>query len=224
MNRQEAQELLPWFVAGTLNEQETRAVQAFIDSGEITSTELDELNMFATAVNEQTADEPEYNPAILNKAMAQLDATPQDAIEEPLVVGEAEPQRGGFFANLLDRLQWSQTPSMAKLALGAQFAAVLALAVAVAVPGGQDMGGAYYEVVSGTNPALAADFNIAFAPDTTETAVRELLLELDAQIVAGPNSLGMYGIALPAETDLAQLQAQLNSNALVTYVQPAANP
>ena len=223
MNRQEAQELLPWFVAGTLNEQEARAVQAFIDSGEISNTELDELNMFAVAVDEQTANEPEYNPAILKNAMAQLDATPQEAADEPLVVGEAKPKGGGLFAALLDRLQWSQTPNMAKLALGAQFAAVLALAIAVAMPGGQDMGGAYYDVVSGTAPTLAADLNIAFAPDASEAAVRELLLELDAQIVAGPNSLGMYSIALPADVDLAQTQTALSANELVTYAQPAAN-
>lgn len=222
MNRQEAQELLPWFVAGTLNEQEARAVQAFIDSGEISNAELDELNMFAVAVDEQTADEPAYNPAILNNAMAQLDATQQEAADEPLVVSEAESQRPGFFASLLERLQWSQTPSMAKLAMGAQFAAVLALAIAVAMPGGQDTSEAAYEVVSGSATALQADLTIAFAPDTSEAAARALLLELDAQIVAGPNSLGMYSIALPADTDLAQTQTQLSADALITYVQPAA--
>jgi hypothetical protein len=48
MNRQEAQELLPWFVAGTLNEDESRAVQAFIDSGEISKAELNELTCLQT--------------------------------------------------------------------------------------------------------------------------------------------------------------------------------
>jgi len=223
MNRQEAQELLPWFVAGTLNEAEARAVKAFIDSGEISKAELDELSLFAEAVNEQSADEPAYNPAILHNAMAQLDATPQEAAAEPLVVGEAAPARGGWFARLTERLQWSQTPGFAKLAMGAQFAALLALAVVIAAPGADSNRGAY-EVVSGTPQTLQADLDIAFAPNVSEAAIRELLLGLEAQIVAGPNSLGMYAIALPEASNLDVIQEQLGASPLTLFVQPVAQP
>ena len=112
---------------------------------------------------------------------------------------------------------------MAKLALGAQFAALLALAVIVATP--ESTGpGTEYQVVSGTEAATPADLTIAFAPQTSESAVREMLIGLDAQIVGGPNSLGMYDIALPEGADLSAIQQQLQAHELTTYVQPAAQP
>ena len=73
MNKQEAQELLPWFVAGTLSAEESRAVQAFVDSGEIASGELDEYALFAEAVQEQTEHEPVFRQTLLNDVMQQLD-------------------------------------------------------------------------------------------------------------------------------------------------------
>ena len=47
MTRQEAEDLLPWFVNGTLSHEESRAVQAFIDSGEISQQEVEEVRLFA---------------------------------------------------------------------------------------------------------------------------------------------------------------------------------
>ena len=66
MNRQEAEELLPWFVAGALDAEETRAVQAFIDSGEISAEELESVSALATTVAASAADEPAYDPGILS--------------------------------------------------------------------------------------------------------------------------------------------------------------
>ncbi len=226
MNRQEAEELLPWFVAGSLSADETRAVQAFIDSGEISAAELNEVSLFAETINEQSAHEPEYNPAILENAMAKLDSVVQEPAEEPLIVREPVAQPG-----LLERIstffKWDETPRMAKLAIGAQFAAVLAMVVFVTAP---DNGGAFfsrdnvYESVSGTTAIAAADLTLAFAPGTTVEDVAALLATVDGRIVDGPNSLGMYSIALPEGADIATLQAELSTSPLTTFVQPAAQP
>jgi hypothetical protein len=220
MNRQEAQELLPWFVAGTLNEAETIAVQAFIDSGEISQAELDELALFRDTVAEQSTYEPAYNPTILDNVMAQLEDTPQDAPVEPLIVSEPTQTQPGFITRLLDRLQWSATPLFSKLAIGAQFVAVLALAIMVATPSGDLDEDAQFEVVSGT--ISQADITVAFAPGASEAEIRALLQGLEAQIVEGPNSLGMYGIALPDTVDLNMVQQQLSASALTSFVQPVA--
>ena len=69
MNRREAQELLPWHIAGTLSAEESQVVQAFIDSGEISSSEVEELSMFAETVASVGEQEPVYNPAILQRAI-----------------------------------------------------------------------------------------------------------------------------------------------------------
>ncbi len=223
MNRQEAEELLPWFVAGSLNADETRAVQAFIDSGEISAAELNEVSLFAETINEQSAHEPEYNPAILDNAMAKLDAVVQEASDEPLIVREpiAEP---GLLERISTFFKWDDTPRMAKLAIGAQFAAVLAMVVFVTASdnGGSffPRGAATYETVSGTAAVTTADLTIAFAADTTLEEVTALLATVDGRIVDGPNSLGMYNIALPEDADVTALQTELSASALTTFVQP----
>ncbi len=225
MNRQEAQELLPWFVNGTLSEDESRAVQAFIDTGEIKTSEIDELALFAETICEQDSHEPAYDPKILQNAMAQLDDVVQETADEPLLVRESlqqKPEKPSLLQRLIDAMQWQQTPTLARAALGAQFAAVLALAVFVAMPldRADDGQPGSYQVVAGAAPA--ADFTIAFASGTSEMALRELLVSLDALIVDGPNSLGMYHIAITEESNLADIQQKLQNSALTTYVQPAA--
>ena len=227
MNKQEAEELLPWFVAGGLSADETRAVQAFIDSGEISTAELNEVALFAETISEQSEHEPAYNPGILQNAMARLDDIEQASADEPLIVREpvAEP---GLFERIKTFLKWDETPMIAKLALGAQFAAVLALAVVVASP---DNGGAFFnrgnagfEVVSGTVTAAAPDLTLAFVPGTALEDVATLLQSVDGRIVDGPNSLGMYSIALPEDADVTAAQTTLDAGALTTFVQPAAQP
>lgn len=223
MNKQEAQDLLPWFVAGSLSEDESRAVQAFIDSGEITAEEMDELALFAEAVQEQTASEPAYKQEILQGVMAQLDAVPQDTLDEPVVV--KEPKQESWLQNLLARLQWAAMPPVAKVALAGQFALVLALGALVVM---QDSGGAFYggEVISNTvsnpNNVGVADVQISMAPGATEAQFRALLTELDAQVVAGPNSLGIYDVDLAEGTDIDAALTELRNNAQVNYVSRAA--
>jgi hypothetical protein len=218
MNRREAEELLPWFINGTLSAEETRAVQAFIDSGQISAAEVNETALFAETISEQSEHEPAYNQGLLNNVMAQLDGMPQEAPEEPLVVREAEPP--GLLNRLLAALQWQQTPSMAKLALGAQFAAVLALALFIALPNDSALDEVSYQTVSGT--PVMADLSIAFTSGVSESELRELLISVDAKIVDGPNSMGVYAIQLSADADTAQLQALLAASPLTSFVQPVA--
>lgn len=222
MNRQDAQELLPWFVAGTLSEEETRAVQAFIDSGEIKTEELKEVEMFAETVSEQSSAEPAYNPAILQKAMSQLDDIPQQAPEEPVIVGEAKPAQG-IATRLRQFFQWDQTPGFAKLAMAAQFAAVLALAVFIVAPLGDandELVPGGYETVAGSTSAAA--LTVAFAANASESDVRTLLLDMQLRIVDGPNSLGMYSLAIPQDGSKTEITERLNASELTTFVQPVA--
>ena len=224
MNRREAEELLPWFVAGTLSDEETRAVQAFIDSGEIAATDVDELALFAETVSEKAEDEPDYNQQIQRNVMAQLDDVPQEAPEEPVIVRETTAaESNGLLARISEAISWQQTPTFSKLAMGAQFAAVLALALVVAMPG-EDIADTTYATVSGTAVAANADLSVAFADGVTEADLRALLLDSDARIVDGPNSLGMYGVALPEGADVAAMQQTLQASPLTAFVQPAPRP
>jgi len=230
MNRREAEELLPWFVAGTLDSAETDAVQAFIDSGEIPESQLEELALFAESVGETGAEEPAYNPAILTRAMQQLDLVEQAQPDEPLVVREAQHHRttpggssSGWFASLLDRLQWSLTPPLARLAIGAQFALLVGLVVALGAGEGVDDGQGGYETVANLPPS-AADLSVVFVPGTAETQIRKLLLDNQASIIAGPTALGVYTLDIADSFDLQVASDNLSTSSLTLLVQPAAQP
>jgi len=236
MNRQEAEELLPWFVAGTLSDEEARAVQAFIDNGEISARELEELGLFAETVSERQASEPDYNPAILRKAMSQLDGITQEAPEVPVVVGEVGSDGGaggrvrapedspGLIQRILDALQWSATPPMARVVVAGQFALLFGLAVMIATGTDETLPETQYGTVSGTQAVLGVDLSLSFVPGTTEADFRALLLEHKISIVAGPSALGLYQAAAPAGTDIGALVTTLDADPLVLYVQPVLSP
>ncbi len=230
MNRREAEQLLPWFVAGTLSDAEALAVQAFIDDGEIAPAGLDALRVFADTVAERGPEEPAYDPAVLERAMGQLDGVVQEQPEAPLVVGEVGPSRAkespGLIQRLLDRLQWSATPPLARLALAGQFALLLGLAVLLG--GRQSLDSDGTEVVSttvaGTSIGQSADFTLTFAAAVTEAEIRALLLANDISIVAGPSALGIYQVAAPVDADLARVAEALSGSPLVVFLQPVPQP
>lgn len=76
-----------------------------------------------------------------------------------------------------------------------QIAAAVLLAVvigqAVLLPTA-DRSGPGYELAGGGQ----ATFTIAVRPDTTEAALRTLLLEAGVEIVSGPSAIGLYGLAV----------------------------
>lgn len=236
MNRREAEELLPWFVAGTLEDEEARAVQAFIDSGEISASDLKELALFSETVSERQSSEPEFNPAILKKAMRQLDGITQEAPEVPVVVGEVGSDAGaggrvrepeetpGLLQRILEALQWSLTPPMARVALVGQFALLFGLAVMVATRVDDAPTEVVTETVSGSQTVLAADFSLSFAPGVSEVDFRILLLEHQISIVAGPSALGLYQVAAPDGIDLEALAERLAASPLVVFLQPVPQP
>lgn len=223
MNRQEAEALLPWHIAGTLSADEAKAVQAFIDSGEIAEAECNELKFVAAEVARVADDEPAYNPQLLDRVLTQLDTVPQEAIAEPVL--EVSATRPGLLDRLRDALQWQATPTTARWALGAQFALVAALAVLLAAGPQQtveSVDGAYETVADTSSGAPAASFVVAFSADVTLAGVAAELERLELQIVGGPSAIGFYELAAKADADLDALELELNAAPGVDLVQRAA--
>jgi len=226
MNLREAEALLPWYVAGTLDAEEARAVKAFIDSGAIPPAAMAELDELQTEVASDSH-EPAYDPAILSRVMERLDAIPQEApADDPLVVlGErgagptsSDGSEGltGYFRRLAERLGWSQTPAFARVAVGAQFLLVLGLAAALLLGDGAPVD-TEYGTVSGQD---RGDLAIVFAPGATEGDIRTLLRGSRLRLVDGPSALGVYRVAAPDQADLAALQDTLRASPLVQVVTP----
>jgi hypothetical protein len=229
MNRQEAEELLPWFVAGTLNEEESRAVQAFIDSGEITPQEIEALSSLAATVEETGAEEPAYDPAILKRALDRLDDVVQEPAPEPVVVSEPGALRSGGTASrgpgvwqrILETVQWSATPPLARIVVAGQFALLLGLAVLL---GGEGDSETVAETVAGSGTTLTADFSVSFAPGATEADIRVLLLESEASIVSGPSALGLYQISVPEDTEKVLVAERLSAHPSIIFLQEVPQP
>jgi hypothetical protein len=227
MNRQEAEELLPWFVAGTLDAAEMQAVQAFVDSGEIAADELAELAFLNESVAVAGAEEPAYNPQILQKAMSQLDgvaqAPPSDFLDrlsnpDSSLDPGSRADSPGMFASLLERLQWSLTPPLARVAIGAQLVLVLGLVVALTLGDGavDDGDGAGFVTVAGD---VVGDLTVAFTPSATAEQIRTLLAANNASIVAGPTALGMYTIDLAEGVAPDEALAVMQASGATMFVQ-----
>lgn len=218
MTRQEAEDLLPWFVNGTLSTEESHAVQAFIDSGEISQREVDEVRLFAETIQEQSADEPVFNPAMFDGVMAKLDSVQQEVAETPVIVSEPKQESEGFLTRLMDGFSWSLMPPLAKVAVAGQFAVVVALSAALLAGGANEE--TSFETVSGSATATAqADVQVVFSPTATEQEIRALLNSVEGIIVSGPSALGVYEIDLAEELDSAAAVQTLNTSPTTQIVQ-----
>ena len=216
MNHREAESLLPWLAAGTLEAAETRAVETHVADCEQCAVELLELGNLHEAVAETGAEEPAYNPQILTAALKQIDAM-QARGEGEITVSEAlrTSKFKTLLQDLVERLQWSTTPPLARIAIGAQFALLLGLVVALTKTG--EAPEQVYDVVAQVTPG---DYTLGFAPGVTEQQIRTLLFESNANIVSGPSSIGFYIIDIDDDVDEAAAVARIRSSGLSRFLEP----
>ncbi|MCZ6619391.1 MAG: hypothetical protein O7E57_14810, partial [Gammaproteobacteria bacterium] len=176
-----------------------------------------ELGFLSEAVTEHGPEEPAYDPEILAAALKQIDAM-EARDEGEIIVGEIPGRFGALLQGLVERLQWSMTPPLARIAIGAQFALVLGLVVAL--NSGQAPEGAY-DVVATEQPG---DYILGFAPGVTEEQIRTLLLESNTTIIDGPSSSGFYVIDIDDSVDEAAAVARIRASGLSAFLQPVPQP
>lgn len=183
--------LLPFHANGTLTEPERAEVQAWLDTDDQARAEAADLAaMRADMQAEEFRSPGEFGLARLLRDVDREQTAPI-----------AAPARRPWL--------WQAVAAVALAGLIGQ-----ALLPAATTPeAGFEMAGAGGEV---TFPTLT----VAFAPDATESALRDLLLAQGAEIVAGPSALGLYQVRAD---DLAAVQAALAASALVASVEPTAN-
>jgi hypothetical protein len=134
----------------------------------------------------------------------------------PAAVAPAAPS---WVQQLRDALQ-SLLGTPVRLALAS---VVLAQAVAIglllqrqaAAPGElESLGGG-----AGATMAQEVRLTVAFAPGATEAGMRDVLLQAQARIVAGPSALGLYTLAVPAARAQASLDVLRAATGVVESVQ-----
>lgn len=186
-------ELLPWYLNGTLPENERQLVERHIS----------ECLPCRKAVNEERR---------LHALVAGSSASP-DSLEHGLDrllrrIDEA-PRRPPRFV----RARYA-------LAIAASLAAI-AVAFWAMLPGSPARTGEFATLTS-TPDARAARADIVFRAGTSQTAIDALLLENGATVVAGPSRVGRYTIELGGEAaDVERKLSALRAAPSVRLVAPA---
>ena len=186
-NRRRIEELLPFYLNGTLEDDERAEVEVALAEDETLRWELEFLQGVQKDVrSREVGTSPgEFG---LARLMRDIESETREAPADNVVVGRF----------------WK----VAAVALFALFAAQTA--VMVTSPDTiVDLAGGGTEVADG--PTLV----VAFQPDAAESEIRELLLELELEIVGGPSALGLYTVAITGEAEPADVISDLTASAIV---------
>lgn len=229
MKLEEARELLPWYAAGALDDEEARQVEALLRAQPELDRELAEWRALESVVAEVATEEPAFRPELLADAHRRIDAyekTRAAASPAPAAKPIASPRRETAKPRVttaqawLERIfgVWDATPFAARVAVAAQFAV---LAVLVGILGTQWAGERSGTTLSGSRATFEGPHvDVVFRPERTLAEIEALLDDIGAQIVSGPTSQGLYVLAL-GDVDEAQaaatVEALRGNTAVVQY-------
>lgn len=213
-------DLLPWYVNGTLLDGERRMVEAHLADCSRCQEEIAVCRRLGEAVRQTEEIAPVAHPARLARLLDRIDAEERTAVEHGWRRVLLAPGRG--LAALV-----RATPPLARGALVVQLVFLVALAGLLlrwsGTPG-TPAPAPVYETLSQSAPAPAASvrLRLVFAEGTTEREARELLLAIRGQIVAGPSSLGVYTVEVPAGPDpVEKILEHLRQQPRVSLAEPA---
>ena len=207
------QPLLPWYANGTLDEAEQAWVEDHLTHCAECRAEAEDCGALATAVRSSEITAPAPHPVVFARLLARIDAA-------------EEAESGGWGLGRWLRGTLGKTPAAVRWALAAQLALLLAAGVLVGGTGSHLLPGASTRWRRPRLPPRPARSCGSFSgKDATEAVIRDLLLPLEAEIVAGPSPLGVYTLALPAGADrepLAAALAHLRVQDAVRFVEAVA--
>lgn len=210
--RDELELLLPFHVNGTLSPDEKAEVEAWLAHDDTARAEAEGL----AAIRADMQAEDVTSPGEFGLARLMRD------------VGREQAAGGGAPPQATQRpWLWQAVAALAVAGFLGQTFWTQILATRPGVPGGFQMAGAPAVVTPVPAPPaipLAAApvggfLTVAFAPDATESAIRELLLSQGLEIVAGPSALGLY--TLRADDPAAAQAALQVATGLVESAEPA---
>ena len=179
MTHQEALDLLPWYAAETLSDEERQAVAEHLDACPECTMELAHFQELRSADVELSADIPPAPANMLQQAFAQIDDYEQERAAPPAAVPAARSWWDAF---------WNPEPGFARLVMAAQFALVVALAAGLMLRDSEPD----YGVLGG--PGDGPTISIQFADTATAAQIREVLADIDGVIVDGPSAIGLYTV------------------------------
>ena len=182
MSNKNIEELLPFYINGSLSEAERAEVEQGLKE------------------NDDLAKEAE----LLSKLREQVKAQPQ--VQSPGELGlkrlektiKQEKIKGNSFGQFSSKLIARQNNNPWRVvALAACLLLVLQTAINIQKYQSEDLTAAS----GATSISETADISVTFSPEATEAEIRQLLVDLHLHIVGGPSALGVYYIYVEGDVD-----------------------
>jgi len=214
-------DLLPWYVNGTLDDNEQRLVKAHLLHCRRCHTELSRCQNTVSAVHWDREQSWQQKPDQLNRLFGQIDQ---------LESADSSTDRSSsnrftlHFSHLYTWLEGNLSLPRWSLAVPAALAMALtaALVFQSAPPESE-----FYGTLTSAGEALDAEqqrLQVIFSPDSTSSEITRLLqsLDVDARIIDGPTAQGRFTVAIKADqsVELSQLASNLQSHPEVLFAQP----
>ena len=203
ISHEQAIELLPWLLTGSMQSEELAKVRAHAVSCVICKRELQELEVISDVISDEAGSQPVPPPDMRN-----INARIDRLVE-----------REGRLRTLISRLGGGILQPW-RLAFAIQTAVVVALAAVVFWPGSDDA-----EYVTLTQPQQMPDghfVRIVFNPDMSLSELAGLLEESGLTVADGPSARGVYTLGAPeglSESERALLLAKLQQEPGVLFAQ-----
>jgi len=167
--------LLPWYVNGTLKDDERRDVEAYLERSSHARDEVELLR----ALRQQVKDEAiESSPGELGL----------QRLKRQMKAEAPQPATSDRMAGRTITVASFWRP----LAVAACLVVMIQAGVMVGL-GGFGTTDSELDIATGGSPAV---LQVTFAPDATEQQIRDVLQEAGASIAEGPTALGVYGLRL----------------------------
>lgn len=172
----EAQELLPWFVLGTLNAEETALVQEHVRTCSQCQTEVEQQRKLQAVP--PAPPHLDFEPDV-NRAFARL---------KPQLAALQQEKNAPRLEDRLENLRQVARQWWMPWVIAAQTAALACLCIVLM----QKQPGPVQYVALGAHIDDKSNVVVMFKPQTTEAELRRILQGADARVVDGPTVTGAY--------------------------------
>jgi anti-sigma factor RsiW len=208
-SHEESRLALPWLANGTLDAAERQGVEAHVAACAECAADLAAERRLHDELRGTTAVSPAPHPVQLARLWSRIDGSEESA---------PAPRRGRARSPLAG---W---PRAARWLVAAQAATILLL-LALGTPFGRERSGAFRTLAAGdlANGAAGSTerLRVVFADTLDQRSLREILLPLGAEIVAGPSPLGVYTLVLPADAEpIGWVLTHLRARPEVRFAEP----
>ena len=196
----DAAAILPWYVNGTLTQEERQAVEDHLAGCVLCSEELVTLLKVQAGLRWELADAPDPSSPLWGKVKGRMVAPP--AATDQSISATGRPERRLAWAWLADLLRPPLRPGWA---LAAIVLIAVQTAVIVSLMARRPSGGIpeYRTLTGPTTPGQPSGprvrVRVAFVEQAPEQAIRAALGQLNATIVNGPTAAGFYLIDVPLD-------------------------